>query len=603
MLERDVEQAPTIPAAADGGRDTAPRAASTLTDERVLASVGALILAIIFCYPLVLNLATPAMFNDWDFSMQLQWTAYDSIVHFHQLPLWNPFKCGGMPLFGNPQSHFLTPWFILTLLFGPIIGLHLEVIIAFITAWLGTYVLGRILALRPLAAAGAACAFAASSWLNLHAAEGHMVFLPIAYTPWIIALAIMGSAPGKTAAAIAAGALLALTFFEGGGYPPVFIGLMLSVVMLAMCLTRLSLRPAWALIIVGVFAAGFAAIKVLPAYALISAAPRPTESAYSNTWTVIGTALFSRNQDHMRFSPNYWGFHESGAYLGLFTIPALIGLCRPRRALPWLAAIIVIVELARGDIGPNSLWVYLHQLPVGSSMRLPSRFLMMATLAVGVLAGLGFDAMLSRWRILSAIAMALLAAALIDNFLVVTSNLHYALGNQVEPDPVQQTFRQYRLDGWAGNMYRVTRQNMGILHCYEYTDWTTSAASADEPGYRGEQYMKGAGSVRPLEWSPNVLRFEVDTPAPSALVINQNYDPSWRVTSGAGNVYSEGDLIGVRVPAGKTRITLRYVSIPAIVGAIISLFTMCVTVIVIRYDRARRQLREVRTPIHPIEIV
>ena len=142
-------------------------------------------------------------------------------------------------------------------------------------------------------------------------------------------------------------------------------------------------------------------------------------------------------------------------------------------------------------------------------------------------------------------------------------------------------------------------ENTGVVDCYDYTQWNTNVRALDQPGYRGEQYMKGAGSVRLLDWSPNALSFEVDTPSPSSLVINQNYDSSWRVTSGAGEVYSADDLIGVRVPAGKTRITLRYVSIPAIVGAIISLLTICATVIVIRYDRSRHQIREVHTEVHP----
>jgi hypothetical protein len=314
---------------------------------------------------------------------------------------------------------------------------------------------------------------------------------------------------------------------------------------------------------------------------------RPTSSAYSNTWTTIATALFSHNQDHERFSPNFWGFHESGTYLGLFVVPALIGLLRPRRALPWLAAIFVVVMLARGDIGPNSFWVYLHRLPVASSMRLPSRFLMMATLAVAVLAGLGFDLMLSsRWRIVPFAAVVLLVSAVVDNAIVVAPNLNYALGNQpvvAAPHPV---FRQYLLNrAAAANTYRIGRENTGVIDCYEYTDWITRAVGADQPGYRGEEYMQGPGKVQLLEWSPNKLSFQVDTPAASTLVINQNYDRSWRAVSAVGTVYSQGDLLAVRVPAGKNRITVKYICISGILGGVVTLLTAIAAMIMVRRSR------------------
>ena len=573
--------------------------------EGIIASLSGLVLSIAFSYPVIRHLSQPGASGDWDFSLELQDAAYHSLTYFHQLPLWNPYKCGGMPLFGNPQSHFFSPWVLLTLLFGPFVGLHLEIPAHFFVAWLGTYALGRVLSLRPLAAGGAACVFACSSWLNLHACEGHMVFLPIAYTPAIMALCIAGARPGKIVLSIAAGALLALTFFEGSAYPPIFIGVLLLLVIVPLCVTGLSLRPMWSLIVAGLFAAGFVAIKLLPAYELISSAPRQTSSAYFIDWTTVGAAFFSHNQDKLRFSPN-WGFQEKGAYIGLFALPALLGLFRLRRALPWVLAIVVIILLARGDHGQTSLWVYFHRLPVvGSSMRLPSRFMMMATLPIGILAGLGFDLLLGlqgrRASVIGAsLVVLVLSAAVVDNFIVVTPNLNYVLGDEAITGPPNPIFRQYQMPGPGVNMYRVEHENMGVLHCYEYTDnpWPTHVIGADEPGYLGEQYMLGPGHVSLTRWTPNQLDFQVDSPAASVLIVNQNPDPEWRVVRGLGEIDHARGLLAVDVPAGRQEIVLKYGGRMLRVGALISLLTVLLAGLIIWRPRIsfQREARAARVP-------
>lgn len=111
----------------------------------------------------------------------------NTIVHFHQLPVWNPYKCGGMPMLGNPQSHFLTPWFLLTLLFGPFIGLRLEIPIYIAIAWSGAYVLARVAGTRPLGALAAAMLFATSSWFYVRVTAGLLAMCGFAYLPWAIA--------------------------------------------------------------------------------------------------------------------------------------------------------------------------------------------------------------------------------------------------------------------------------------------------------------------------------------------------------------------------------------------------------------------------------
>jgi len=125
-----------------------------------------------------------------------------------------------------------------------------------------------------------------------------------------------------------------------------------------------------------------------------------------------------------------------------------------------------------------------------------------------------------------------------------------------------------------------------VVNCYVFTGWPSEVKGWNQPGYRGEQYLKGPGTVRLLDWTPNALRYQVDTHNPSVLVINQNYDPAWRVISGAGPAFSTEDgLLAVPVVAGKSQVALRYLSLPALYGLAITILTILSAIMLARIER------------------
>ncbi len=556
--------------------------------EAIAIAIAGTAFALVFCYPLVFHLSMAGTFKDWDFITAAQWSAYWTVRQYHQFPFWNPFECGGTPLLGDPQSHFLSPLFFLTILFGPVIGLHIEVIIYSAIAWAGGYVLGRVLGQRRISAICTATAFAGSSWLFLRASEGQIVLIVLVYLPWILAAGWTASERGQLRYAALCGALLTLSFFEGSPYAPLYEGLTLALVLVGRAAVRLSLRPLVALALAAFFVAGFGAVKSLPAIQVMTAHPRPTAEGYASRVDALREALLSRNQDRNRPRMNGWGFWEMGAYVSIFGVIALLAVLSPRNSLPWIFAGIVLFELARGWTGPNSMWVYLHKLPLFSSTRLPSRLIIPFDLMVAVLAGLGIDVVCSRASPIALAASALLViVGAVDMFVVGTPNIHFLLGNIVAPGSTHGEFAQYlRVPALAQSA--VIRDHQGVVNCYEYTNFTTDAKGWNEPGYRGEQYLLGPGTVKLTRWTPNRLEYAVDAPAASVMVVNQNYDPSWRVTSGAGQTFSQDGLLAVRVPAGKSRIVLRYISLAAICGMIISILTAFAAFVLIRWEPRRR---------------
>lgn len=312
-------------------------------------------------------------------------------------------------------------------------------------------------------------------------------------------------------------------------------------------------------------------MKVLPALEVLAAHPRPTDDTWYNPVSVLIKALLSHDQSHNQAFVNGWGFWEFGAYVGLFAVIALPSCMVPRKSLVWILAGVVFFLLGWGAFSPHAPWVWLHKLPGFSSTRLPGRFLIPFTLVVAVLAGFGLDIVCgdgSTARV--ALAASLVMIGGIDMLVVGSPNLNYVLEAVTNPGPPRTDFVQYHRDPVSVQSSVISRHE-GVTNCYVSPNWQTGVIGWNQPGYRGEQYLDGPGSVQLLSWSPNVLQFEVDTPAPSILVVNQNYDRGWRVVSGAKQTRSLDGLLSVPVSAGKNLIVLRYLSLSALLGLVTTL--------------------------------
>ena len=494
-------------------------------------------------------------------------------------------------MLGDPQSRFLSPFFLLHLLFGPVIGFHLEIILHLAIAWSGGYVLARVQGLSPLASTLCGSIYAGSSWLPLHLAEGHQAFLASAYLPWIVALLWLSFSERALIPAVGSGLLIALTLDEAGVYQVLQALVFAGLLGLTLSVLYRSYWPITAIAIFAVFSAGFAAFKLLPDYSMMHTYPRPWDAFDDTSFRLICTALFSRVQDLLRqHSDGQWGFWEYGAYIGpLAVVLALLGAVKyPRAAVPWVVACVVFLTLATGESARYSPWSLLHALPIFSSSRVPSRFLIPFTLAVGMLASFGSEAILKRFKTWGVYVVGLtLCAMLVDFWQVSVSNLRYVVSGDL-PDlvAVSPSFRQVR-DQSNTYMLATSLADEGSLNCDEYTAIGTPAAGFNEPTYRGEQYLLGAGSVTLLRWTPNRLEYTVDAQAPTVMVVNQNYDPWWRVTSGPGQTFSQDGLLAVQVPKGKSRIVLRYISIAAICGLVISILTALAAFLLFRWESRR----------------
>ncbi len=190
-------------------------------------------------WPDLSNFSAPPSDADRDLFEQLRWVPYYTLSHFHQVPFWNPYRCGGMAMLGNPESGIVTPFIALYLLFGLMPGMILEIYLHLVLAFAGGYVLGRELGLRPLPSVVLAAIFPSSSWLPLHIGGGaHLNFLPAAYFAWILALLLSACRTRRWFPAALGGLVCALTLTEGN-YTFLYAALLVAMVAVAISLRRL----------------------------------------------------------------------------------------------------------------------------------------------------------------------------------------------------------------------------------------------------------------------------------------------------------------------------------------------------------------------------
>ncbi len=208
-----------------------------------------------------------------------------------------------------------------------------------------------------------------------------------------------------------------------------------------------------------------------------------------------------------------------------------------------------------------------------------------------MLAGFGADVLANHWKNIGVVAtLALVIAASWDSWLVTMPNANVALMMVVTQDLGSAEFNQYY--GVPFNMFRTTLSNRGSVYCNESLDYSNlpeNVLGFNQPGYLGEQYVTGQGSVSLVKWTPNALTYDVDAegslPRNRIVVVNQNFDSGWRVAEGSGRVFSEGGLIGVQVPEGKQRLKLVYRNYVFYLGAAITFLTGVLTMLLWRHER------------------
>jgi hypothetical protein len=558
------------------------------------------VVALIAAWPLLANAAAMNEFRDAQVLSHYESVARESALQWRQLPLWDPYYCGGMYLLGTPQSRFVSPTFLLTLVFGETRGESLAIFVLTVVGLEGAFRYARSRRATALGAILGAPVFALSGLFAVSSALGWVGFYGFELLPWI-ALGTRRALATEWAGVIILAMAVGWCVGFGGTYPaPIaLVWCAFEVVEHVIVCAR---RPARLFAGLGVAAAGamlslgLCAVRLLPVAETLGAARRIVGGALGNTWAELAQMLF-------------WptgGDNEHGAfYVGVLVIPAaVLGLVRWRRNAGSIVAGVLSLWLAAGYRVNPSLFAAMRDLPIYSTLRYPERFLVLFALSAAVLAARGISlaqalprtqhATRTRQRKTAAhVALAAGAVTSACNLGPLVSQ-HWARdhGRSMSVTPIDtdaaRPFRQARGNRWGLAYFEPMHR--GSLSCWD------AYPVPQSPLLRGdlaaEEYVRDptAGEVLRRSWSPNSMDILVRLARPTTLLVNQNWHPGWRAN--IGEIKNDSGLLSVALPAGENMLSLRFAPRSATVGGLASIVAIVGLILVWR--RARRAQRVTR---------
>jgi hypothetical protein len=546
-------------------------------------------------------------FHDWDVQTAHRYLVRKTLLEDHQFPFWNPYACGGFPAWGFVEGDtvLVSPWLPAYLALPMSVALRIEVLGMALIGAAGAYACASRFSASHAARALVAALWAVNGRWALQTAAGHTWHLAYAWMPWALFFFERArKAPNRALDVALCGGTFAMLVYGGGIYPLPHTVLALSLYALCVALLERSPRPLLVLGVSGVVGVGLAAPRLLPLLDGFKKAPRLIDSTESLDVGALVNVLMSRDQSFFsrpaRVAP--YGWHEWGMYIsvaGFFILAFAFLLVQGKRetALKVTGAFFGVLGL--GAFHPMAPWTLLHaHAPVFRSQHVPSRFLYPAVLLLALVAAAGIGRLVERqslrrpWLDL-VLVMGVLAIG-VDVASVAQKPMAQAMW-MVAPDniPKNRPFHfeqeppfQYKKRDWAGPMYLAMIGNTGVLNCYGAPPFDRKGAIASrDPRYRGEAFLaEGSGAARVSQWSPNRVDIDVDGATAGALLVyNMNYDEGWRASAGA--VENFENKVAVRLPAGTTQVTLRYVPQGFGLGLVCGLLTLAGVVVSVRRER------------------
>lgn len=540
------------------------------------------IVALMTAWPLLITAQSINAFRDAQVLSHYESVARESVLRWHEVPLWDPYYCGGMYVLGTPQSRFVSPTFFLTLLFGEARAESLSIFAMIVVGLEGTFRYARARRATALGAMLAAPVFALSGLFAVSSSLGWVGFYSFELLPWI-ALGTRRALAGERMGVAILAFAVAFCIGFGGTYAAPIACLWCAFEVATHLVVRLRspkrLFAGLGMAVAGaMLALGLSAVRLLPIAETLSAAHRIIGGAPGTTWGDLALMLFWPTA----------GDNKQGAfYVGVPVIPAvLMGMARWRRNTGAIVAAVLCVWLAAGYRAQPSLFAALRHLPVFATLRYPERFLAPFALALALLAAGGVSVVQAlprthgvrhapHWVTAAYVALAVGAVSLVCDLPPLASQ-HWARdsGRSTASPPIEaeaaQPFRQARGNRWALDYYEPLHR--GSLSCWDAYPVPQSPLLRGDLAAEESLRDPAAGVVAERSWSPNAIDLTVRLVRPATVVVNQNWHPGWRTN--VGEIKSDRGLLTVAVPAGDNLLSLRFVPRSATMGGLVSLVAM-----------------------------
>ncbi|MBX3204372.1 MAG: hypothetical protein KF764_04850 [Labilithrix sp.] len=495
--------------------------------------------------------------------------AVDSVRRFGELPLWDPWYCGGIYGLGEPQSRFASPPFLLSLLFGVERAELLIVFLFTVLGMEGTYRWIRLRVNDSTAALRIAPIFALSGHFAVAYFRGWTNFFGFALVPFIL-YGITLAARGRTAGIVVGAIAFAVMVGFGGTFAAPLVAVAAAIEAARAVSEQPPNRRLRAIVMLSALASfmlAVAAVRLLPLAETLSAQPRimagtPGHPPKKLLWFLV-KSLATKDGD----VEDPGSFYVGAAFLALVALGG-----SDRKSIRPLVIVVMFLWLAAGYARKPALFALLRELPVFSALRYPERFLWLAILyacepAANALAKLPRLGDGKRWRVGANVVLTIAVVATVGAQLQTFASIGNARELGVVAVDRLKEFRQARGNRWLAAHYDGL--GAGSLSCWETHPVTMS------PKLRGdlaaEEYVAdpAVGKAKRVSWSPNQIVVHASMATAGRLLVNQNWHPGWR--SSVGDVVSDEGLLAVDLPAGERDVTLSFRPRSALAGGAVTL--------------------------------
>lgn len=322
------------------------------------------------------------------------------------LPTWNPWAQAGMPQLGSTQAGALYPPNLLFVVLPPILANNLTIVVTFLLAGTGAWLLARLLTGDNVAAAVGGLGFGFCTFLFAHVGHQSMD-AGAAWLPWMVyGYELLRRRPSASRLLLAGGTV-ALALLSG--HSQIFFIDLLILAVYAGGVTLLGkpskpLRSAALAVLVVVVGLALGAVQLLPTIAVAQASFRSTISyadiaAYSLPKSHLPLLLFPFlfGDPGFRGGPYFFGYGGlwnptelsgyPGAALLVLAACGLVALWSSRQARALVAVGAVCLVLAMGPSTP--LGHLLRLMPIYGQFRAWGRYIVGLDFGVAMLAAFG----------------------------------------------------------------------------------------------------------------------------------------------------------------------------------------------------------------------
>lgn len=536
------------------------------------------LLAMQACFPLFEALFNwPPLHSDGNEIMAHLALQRSAMIHYNQLPFWSPSLGGGQELLAMPHSQGLSPFFIAILLLGEAVGVKAWIFSQMFIGLMGMWMLSKEWGCKRVSAYLPSVVFFGGTFFSLQMAEGLYYLICIAWIPWAVLFysrSLSSQVNCFWTACIGVWILL-----DGGLYPCfVFLLIFLALYSCIEAINKKSLNPVRVFLTVSILILFLGLFKWL---ALVDYFSRHF-FLYSHTPTdlhILKESLFSRMQLLSRreimggeIVDIFWEKH--GAYIGISASVVYLLSLRPILQKHFALVATGILFLL-GVCVDSLLFTILKAMNQESVYAIvphfSSRLIWMFLFSFALVCGLGLSRLEERkvsfnkpfpsWVI--GLVIVLIGWELIS---VSRPILKEAFPRVPEVVNGAAPFVQSRKEVAAEKRDFLTtvlsNKGLAVDVLYKNDLFLCHAVPYGAPRYKGELYVDpdDPSAIRRVDFSPNVIHIDVNVSRESELVLNQNYDPNWRVKGLRSDKVLERDgLVSARIePGDRGMVTFYY---------------------------------------------